>query len=165
MRTDSHIDAPGSQVSEPSRETTIGIVACVPSPPLVGMSLFTVLLFKRILDIGLSKAGCVTQAEQTTLIYGPNFLLLTLGVQDRKAGLCALHETARDFGLLEYVEIAFYDAAEGYWRSVHPQPSAPFDRFLTPQNFESCEQMLKAERQWAERLMAKMRGTGQGGLE
>ncbi len=147
-------------------EDKIGIVAWAPTPPGIGLSLFTVLLFRSIFEAGLRNAGLKLEREDIGFVHGPEFVAVTFEVQDRRGGLRVLHDTARDFGLLAYCEIAFFDGAENYWRTVYPQPAAPFARFLTPEKFQASEELVHEEISWTETVLAELKSrTGKTGEE
>jgi hypothetical protein len=105
---------------------------------------FSAQVFGGALNAGLKRSGI--EPGKHALLFDSNFLVWLCPVDQVKEGLRAVHQTIGELGLLRIclVEIAFYDQAEGYWRSLYPTGAAPFDRFLAP------ELLLASKERWSQ---------------
>jgi hypothetical protein len=79
-------------------------------------------------------------------VFGREFLLVSFTVDSRLAAFGAMRDSLDALGVLEQSEIAFYDQDEQFWRTVHPLPAEPFDRFLTPERFAFAHALLNEMR-------------------
>ena len=75
-------------------------------------------------------------------MFGSDFIVWTLFTRDRNPALRAIERVVKEMGLWEVCELAFFDEAEDYWRTIHPHGAPPFDRFLTPDNFRVAKERL-----------------------
>lgn len=102
-------------------------------------------LFGGLVMLWLSGAGI--EAKCWGCLFGPYFVLCVAEVKDRNGAVKALQggilnslATYKDLS-----EIAFYDAAELFWRTVHPQHSMPFDRFISKANLKWAMEKVARE--------------------
>jgi hypothetical protein len=59
-------------------------------------------------------------------------------VRDRAAAIKAIHRIFSELGLLSFCEIAYFDQAEHFWRTVHPLSAGPFDRLVKIEDLEAA---------------------------
>jgi hypothetical protein len=94
--------------------------------PLPGAcSALAVDLFKA----GLTLAMRGLDIEMAGSLNSFGLIVCLAEVKDRKAALLAVQAFAAS--LQVHTEVAFYDFAEGYWRTVYPKKAAPFGRLFT----------------------------------
>ena len=75
-------------------------------------------------------------------LFGSDFIVWTMWTEDRNPVLRAVERVIKEMGLWETCELAFFDKAEAYWRTIHPYGAAPFDRFFTLDNFRFAKERL-----------------------
>ena len=100
------------------------------------------LLAVQMLNKLLFNAGALAAEEGTGGYFLPHACLWIASVKERRAGLRALMNFAREFGFENRAEVAYFDAAEGYWRTVHPGGAPPFARFLEQPQLDAAKQHL-----------------------
>src|SRR5664279_207743 len=128
---------------EPTRALSEGRdlvgVALFPLSPLYGNPVAAA-LFHRDLEARL-RAVSVDPADNAGM-FGLDFIVWTMWTEDRNPGLRAVERVIKGMGLWEVCEIAYFDKAEDYWRTIHPYGALPFDRLFTPDNFRFAKERL-----------------------
>ncbi len=93
-------------------------------------------------------------------IFGRSYAAFTFEVAERNRAARVLQGRAPELRTFHKVEIAFWDRAEGYWRTVHPEGcSEPFARFLAAERVQDCREFIKSDNEAA--LAAIARGKGE----
>jgi hypothetical protein len=119
----------------------IGVALLAPIPP--GSVMFAMAILRVAMWAGVRAKGI--EPCETGGLFGTGFTLWTMSTQDRNPALRAVLQTIKELGLLELCEVAFYDRAEAYWRTIHPYGAAPFDRFLSEVNIKTALQQVHTE--------------------
>lgn len=139
-------------------------VALFPLMPTDGNSV-TAELFYTELNARLCADG--VEAVTSGGLCGPGFIVWTTHTLDRNPLLRAVERVIKEMGLWKICEVAFFDKAEGYWRTIHPYGAPPFDRFLTSDNFKAARERMGLEQEEAintasdlRRLLRQIRGEG-----
>jgi len=101
------------------------------------------LLFERVLESRLSAKGF--EVSDTGVSFGSHFIIWTMAASNRNLTLRAIEVVLKEMGLWELCEVAFFDEAEGFWRTVQPSGAPPFDRLLSECNVEAEKQQLALE--------------------
>ncbi len=156
------LEGPVSSTGTDEDSSLVG-VALIITPPFE-CTLPLVSIFCAALDAGVRARGvepCFGGG-----LWGPWFVVWTTRAADRNACLRTIQEALRALGLWDLCEVGFYDSAEGYWRPVHPHDAAPFDRFLTPENFRWARENFDREMQklgqdleWAKGFLTAVQGS------
>jgi hypothetical protein len=89
-------------------------------------------LLTRALAADFNRSGI--QAEKFGGMAAQWFILCGFRVHARNEALRAVVKALNAMDLLSLSEVAYYDRAESIWRSIHPKPAAPFDRFFADEN-------------------------------
>src|ERR1017187_1427909 len=88
-------------------------------------------------------------------------MVWTMTTQDHNAALRAVEQVLKEMGFWESCEVAFFDKAEGYWRTIHPYGAAPFDLLLSKDNIEAAMQQLAAEEELIQAVQAAVKRAAQ----
>ena len=122
---------------------------------LVGVALFPLIstdgnsvtaeLFYTELKARLHRHGI--EAATNGGLCGPGFIVWTTHTLDRNPLLRSVERAIKEMVLWEICEVAFFDEAEGYWRTIHPYGAPPFERFLTSDNFKVARERIGLEQE------------------
>jgi hypothetical protein len=140
-------------------------VALFPLMPTDGNSV-TAELFYTELKARLRAGGI--EAATSGGLCGPGFIVWTTHTLDRNPLLRAVERAIKGMGLWAICEVAFFDVAEGCWRTIHPYGAPPFERFLTPDNFKAAWERIGLEQEEAinaasdlRRILRALRGNAE----
>lgn len=127
-----------------ARRQDAGHLIAVAMTSLTGNStLFAHRIFYAAFEAALSQANL--PHENSTGMFGAEFVLFKTEVQDRNAGLRLLLKTVEHMRIGVFCEVAAWDEAEGYWRTVQPMPAKPFDRFFAPEAIAAAEEAIRRD--------------------
>jgi hypothetical protein len=96
-------------------------------------------------------------------LFGPVFVAWIMPAPcDRNPVLRAIKQVMTELGWWALCELAFFDQAEGYWRTVHqpfhPLNEAPsFGRFLAPARIQAMRERLRTDQEMLEAWPAEIR--------
>ncbi len=122
-----------------SRKPEVGLAFISPHPG--DSSWLSARVARGVVQAALADAGL--SAGEFSVLFGQFFALATAEVSDAKAGARAVHKMVSRMGLLDHCEVAWFDVAEDYWRTAHPQnPLIPFGHFLTPENLRFAREAM-----------------------
>ena len=130
---------PASAVFE--GEDLVGAALIWPMPS--GFSSLSFRLFHCAMAVGLRARGI--EPAETAGFCGADFIVWTMATQDRNPALRAVEQVIKEMELWGLCEVAFFDKAERYWRTIHPYGAAPFNRLLSQSNIDTATQQLAAE--------------------
>jgi hypothetical protein len=119
-------------------------VALFPLSPVYGNPIAAA-LFHHDLEARL-RAFPVDPTDNAGM-FGLGFIVWTTWTEDRNPVLRAIEHVIKEMGLWEICELAYFDKAEDYWRTIHPYGAPPFDRFFTPDNFRFAKERLDLYRE------------------
>jgi hypothetical protein len=85
-------------------------------------------------------------AEKLSGFADPCFLVSVLETEDRNKAMLAFRQVLTDLKLIQLSVIAFWDGAEGIWRTWHPHGSSiAFDRFVTSEAIKAAKERHQLE--------------------
>jgi hypothetical protein len=76
-------------------------------------------------------------------LFGSDFVLITAMVKAPRQGIEALSEIMAASTYPWPYEVAFYEPERGSWVTTFPTSAAPFERFLTKENFEAAQKAIQ----------------------
>jgi hypothetical protein len=118
---------------------------------MIGPSTDTASFYPRMVrgfvETMLLRAG--VHATRTGAVFGPGWVVVLahVPVTERKFALSELERIAGDVQISKASawQIAFYDQAEGAWRVIRGNVSAPFDRFLSEDAINAAQARMVLE--------------------
>jgi len=132
------------------------IAVAVLHATLGGSTPFACLLFLKAMEGGLRRLGIAT--SYSGALFGPGFVLWLAEVADPNPALQAVRQVLGEMELMAMCEIAFWNAEDSAWQTIHPLGSPlPFGRFLVPAAVEAAVERTAADQEFLKNLMAFFR--------
>ena len=129
-------------IDTPSHLFAAAVVPLTPG----SCTLFASRLFSGIIERGLQKEN--VELSNCGAFWGEGFVVAAAMVREIKPALQAMFRTVESCKPMNQYprEIAYWDADEGFWRTVYPeQAAAPFSRFLTPEIMAASQHKCEEE--------------------